>query len=106
MAGIAENERECEQRPSQIVLVLEFGSAVCYLLNLSVPKAPFEKPPGLHACRAPSSARPWLLHLSDEANAGSRNAGGCYVLEPRPTNAVENEDDWRWVLIYGLATPP
>ena len=31
-----------------------------------------------------------------------------YVLEPRPTNAVENEDesDRRWVLIYGLATPP
>ena len=30
-----------------------------------------------------------------------------YVLEPRPTTAVENEDksDWRWVLIYGLAAP-
>jgi hypothetical protein len=39
-----------------LVLVLEFGSAVCLLLKLSVPKALFKKPRGLHACRIPSPA--------------------------------------------------
>ena len=53
-----------------------------------------------------------LRYLSDgQARRVEMPAAG-YVLEPRPTNAVENEDDdedesdWRWVLIYGLATPP
>jgi hypothetical protein len=34
-----------------------------------------------------------LLYLLDEANAESTNAGGCYVSEPRPTNAFEDEND-------------